>query len=66
MVRVAPRSGHKVKLTVLKEGESFLMATAGPFSKRLAIKAAYRGGAMYVEISQEIINPARVNPSRQG
>ena len=29
MVRVAPRSGHRVKLTVVKEGESFLMVTAG-------------------------------------
>ena len=57
MVRVAPRSGHRVKLTVVKEGESFVMATAGSFSKRLTIKAAYRGSAMYVEISQEIINP---------
>ena len=57
MVRVAPRSGHRVKLTVLKEGECFVMATAGSFSKRLTIKAAYRGSAMYVEISQEIINP---------
>jgi len=57
MVRVAPRSGHRVKLTVLKEGECFVMATAGSFSKRLTIKAAYRGSAMYVEISQEISNP---------
>ena len=57
MVRVAPRSGHRVRLTVVKEGESFVMATAGSFSKRLTIKAAYRGSAMYVEISQEIINP---------
>lgn len=57
MVRVAPRSGHRVKLTVVKEGECFVMATAGSFSKRLTIKAAYRGSAMYVEISQEIINP---------
>lgn len=64
MVRVAPRSGHRVKLTVVKEGESFVMVTAGSFSKRLAVKAAYRGGAMHVEISQEIINP-QVNPSRQ-
>ena len=65
MVRVAPRSGHRVKLTVVKEGESFLMVTAGSFSKKLAIKSTYRGGAMYVEISQEIINPKKVNPSRQ-
>ena len=57
MVRVAPRSGHRVKLTVVKEGESFVMATAGSFSKKLNIRAAYRGSAMYVEISQEIINP---------
>ena len=57
MVRVAPRSGHRVKLTVVKEGECFVMATAGSFSKRLTIRAAYRGSAMYVEISQEIINP---------
>ena len=65
MVRVGPRSGHRVKLTVVKEGESFLMVTAGSFSKKLAIKSTYRGGAMYVEISQEIINPLKVNPSRQ-
>jgi len=52
MVRVSPHSGHRVKLTVVKEGESFVMATAGSFSKKLVIKAAYRGGAMYVEISQ--------------
>jgi hypothetical protein len=64
MVRVAPRSGHRVKLTVVKEGESFLMVTAGPFEKRLAIKASYRGGAMYVEISQEIINPKPAGTAR--
>lgn len=63
MVRVAPRSGHKVKLTVVKEGESFLMVTAGSFSKRLAIKSAYRGGAIYVEVSQEIVDP---KPARTG
>jgi hypothetical protein len=57
MVRVAPHSGHRVKLTVVKEGESFVMATAGSFSKKLTIKAAYRGNAMHVEISQKIINP---------
>ena len=66
MVEVAPNPGQKVKLTVLKAGESDLIATAGPFSKKLVIKAAQRDGAMYVEISQEIIKPARVNPSRQG
>lgn len=65
MVQIAPNPGHKVKLTVLKAGESSVMATAGPFSKELAIKAAYRDGAMYVEISQEITSPAQVNPSRQ-
>ena len=64
MVRVAPRSGHRVKLTVVKEGESFLMVTAGSFSKKLAIKSAYRGGAMYVEISQEIINPKPASAAR--
>ena len=65
MVRVAPRSGPRVKFTVVKEGESFLVVNAGSFFKRLAIKSTYRGGAMYVEISQEIINPMKVNPSRQ-
>ncbi|MBM4299921.1 MAG: hypothetical protein FJ121_00085 [Deltaproteobacteria bacterium] len=64
MVRVAPRSGHRVKLTVVKEGESFLMVTAGSFSKKLAIKSTYRGGAMYVEISQEIINPKPASTAR--
>lgn len=65
MVEVAPNQGPKVKLTVLKAGESYLMVTAGALSKRLDIKAAFRNGAMYVEISQEIINPFTVNPSRQ-
>jgi hypothetical protein len=64
MVRVTPRSGHRVKLTVVKEGESFLMVKAGSFFKRLAIKSAYRGGAMYVEISQEIINPKPASTAR--
>jgi len=64
MVRVAPRSGHRVKLTVVKEGECFLLVTAGSFSKRLAIKAAYRGGAMYVEISQEIVDPKKARTGR--
>ena len=64
MVEVAPNPGHKVKLTVLKAGESDLIATAGSFSKKLVIKAAHRDDAMYVEISQEIINPFQVNPSR--
>ena len=65
VVEVAPNQGQKVKLTVLKAGESDVMVTAGPFSKKLSLKAAYRDGAMYVEISQEIINPFQVNPSRQ-
>jgi hypothetical protein len=64
MVRVAPRSGHRVKLTVVKEGESFLMVTAGAFSKKLTIKAAYRGNAMYVEISQEINNPKQAGTAQ--
>ena len=37
MVRVAPRSGHRVKFTVVKEGESFLVVNAGSSFKRLAI-----------------------------
>jgi hypothetical protein len=49
---------------VVKEGESFLMVTAGSFSKKLAIKSTYRGGAMYVEISQEIINPKPASAAR--
>jgi hypothetical protein len=64
MVEVAPNPGQKVKLTVLRAGESDLIATAGSFSKKLVIKAAHRDGAMYVEISQEIINPFQTNPSR--
>lgn len=64
MVRVAPRSGHRVKLTVVKEGESFLMVTAGSFFKRFAIKAAHRGNAMYVEISQETIDPKPARSAR--
>jgi len=65
MVEVAPNPGQTVKLTVLKAGESDLIVTAGPLSKKLVIKAAQRDEAMYVEISQEIIKPAQVNPSRQ-
>jgi len=65
MVEIEPNPGAKVKLTVLKEGESYLTVSSGPVSKRLDIKAAQRDGAMYVEISQEIINPFKVNPSRQ-
>jgi len=53
MVEVAPNPGHKVKLTVLKTGESYLTATAGPVSQQLVIKADYRDGAMHVAISQE-------------
>jgi hypothetical protein len=49
---------------VVKEGESFLMVKAGSFFKRLAIKSAYRGGAMSVEISQEIINPEPASTAR--
>ncbi len=64
MVRVAPRSGHRVKLTVVKEGESFLMVTAGAFSKRLDIKSTYRGGAMYVEISQRVMDPQPASATR--
>ena len=64
MVRVAPRSGHRVKLTVVKEGESFLMVTAGAFSKRLDIKSTYRGGAMYVEISQGVMDPQPASATR--
>ena len=64
MVRVTPRSGHRVKLTVVKAGESTVMATANQISKQLVIKAAYRDGAMYVEISQEIINPKPASTAR--
>jgi hypothetical protein len=64
MVRVAPRSGHRVRLTVVKAGESTVMATANQISKQLVIKAAYRDGAMHVEISQEIINPKPASTAR--
>ena len=32
--------------------------------KKLVIKSTYRGGAMYVEISQEIINPKPASAAR--
>lgn len=65
MVEIAPNPGQQVKLTVLKAGESSLTVTSGPVSKKLGIKASRRDGAMYVEISQEIIQRFKVNPSRQ-
>jgi hypothetical protein len=52
MVQVTPNPGHIVKVTVLKAGQSELTVTAGGFSKKLLIKAAYQDKVIHVKISQ--------------
>jgi len=52
MVTVSPGQGSEVKITVKRAGESRLKVKAGGVSKELAIKAAYKGEAIQVEIAQ--------------
>jgi hypothetical protein len=52
VVKVAPRTGKRVKFTVLKPGQGTVMVSHGNLTKKLTIKAGYQGGVMQVEISQ--------------
>ncbi|MDP2997120.1 MAG: FKBP-type peptidyl-prolyl cis-trans isomerase [Bryobacterales bacterium] len=52
MVTVSPGQGSEVKITVKRAGESRLEVKAGGVSKELAIKAAYKGESIQVEIAQ--------------
>ena len=52
MVEVSPRQGKEVKITVRRAGQSTLRVASPGFSRELIIKAAGKGNALQVEISQ--------------
>jgi len=52
MVAVSPGQGKEVKITVKRAGQSGLEVASQGGSKKLSIKAAYKGNAMQVEITQ--------------
>ncbi len=53
LVTVTPGQGNAVKITALRPGESSLQVTSQGVSRGLAVKAAYKGEVLQVEISQE-------------
>ena len=50
---VAPGQGKEVKITALRPGESSLQVTSQGVSRQLALRAAYKGDVLHVEISQK-------------
>jgi hypothetical protein len=52
MVAVSPSQGQEVTITVKRAGQSRLRVASDGVSKELAIKAAYQGTAIRVEIVQ--------------
>jgi len=53
MVTVTPGRGNAVKITALRPGESSLQVTSQGVSRGLAVKAAYKGEVLQVEIAQK-------------
>jgi hypothetical protein len=52
MVAVSPGQGKEVKITVKRAGQSGLEVVSQGVSKKMTVKAAYKGNAMQVEITQ--------------
>jgi len=52
MITISPNKGSKVELTILKAGKSELRVAFEGISKKLPIKAWYKGNAIHVEIDQ--------------
>jgi hypothetical protein len=52
MVAVTPGEGSDVKITARRPGETTLQVTSPGRSQTLALKAAYKGEALVVQISQ--------------
>lgn len=52
MVTVSPGVGNRVKITVLREGDSTLRVALPTASKVLSVKAAYQDNAIRVDITQ--------------
>jgi hypothetical protein len=50
---VTPNPGKEVKITALRPGESTLQVISQGVSRELAVKAAYTGEVLQVEISQK-------------
>ncbi len=52
MVAVSPGQGKEVKIVVKRAGQSGLEVASQGVSKKLSVKAAYKGNALQVEITQ--------------
>jgi FKBP-type peptidyl-prolyl cis-trans isomerase FklB len=52
MIEVSPRQGKEVRITVRRAGQSTLNVASPGFSRELIVKAANKGNALQVEISQ--------------
>jgi hypothetical protein len=50
---VAPGQGKEVRITALRPGESSVQVISEGVSRQLALKAAYKGDVLHVEISQK-------------
>jgi FKBP-type peptidyl-prolyl cis-trans isomerase FklB len=50
---VVPGQGKEVRITALRPGESSLQVSSQGVSRQLALKAAYKGDVLHVEISQQ-------------
>jgi hypothetical protein len=53
MVDVSPGEGNAVKITVRRAGESSLEVASQGLSKKLSIKAEYKGNILQVQLSQK-------------
>ncbi len=52
MVTVSPAQGNEVRIIVQRTGDRRLRVAAQGVSKALAVRAAYQGDALVVEMSQ--------------
>ncbi|HSB82845.1 MAG TPA: hypothetical protein VLM91_29055 [Candidatus Methylomirabilis sp.] len=53
MVEISPAEGSSVKIIVKRAGESTVEVASHGISKRLSIKAEYKGNALHVQLSQK-------------
>ena len=59
MVAVTPGEGSEVRITALRPGETTVQVTAPGLSQTLALKAAYKGEALVLQISQRPVEVSR-------
>jgi FKBP-type peptidyl-prolyl cis-trans isomerase FklB len=53
MITISPDKGPQVKFTILKEGQSDITVVSGKISRKMAVKAEKREGALSVDITPQ-------------